>query len=287
MSCRMRFRLGNRISGFVALLLAFLTWTAKAELPEGCLPQARDRQLVVDLADLLSDGEEAQLNARLIAFLDTTSNAIAVVTHPDFCGLEPYEFATEAGEDWGVGRADLDNGVVIAIKPRRGAERGRVFVAVGRGLEGAIPDIVAQMSVDAMTPNFAEGRWFRGIEAGLGVLTPLAAGEISVDDYLTNVYEQDMQKSLGIFLLFLIFMVGLPAFAIITSVRRKARVNDLGFWAALALVMASSGRHRGRYNHFTHGTGGFGGSGFGGGSSGGFGGFGGGSFGGGGAGGSF
>lgn len=287
MSCRMRFRLGNRISGFVALLLAFLTWTANAELPEGCLPQARDRQLVVDLADLLSDGEEAQLNARLIAFLDTTSNAIAVVTHPDFCGLEPYEFATEAGEDWGVGRADLDNGVVIAIKPRRGAERGRVFVAVGRGLEGAIPDIVAQMSVDAMTPNFAEGRWFRGIEAGLGVLTPLAAGEISVDDYLTNVYEQDMQKSLGIFLLFLIFMVGLPAFAIITSVRRKARVNDLGFWAALALVMASSGRHRGRYNHFTHGTGGFGGSGFGGGSSGGFGGFGGGSFGGGGAGGSF
>lgn len=287
MSCRMRFRLGNRISGFVALLLAFLTWTANAELPEGCLPQARDRQLVVDLADLLSDGEEAQLNARLIAFLDTTSNAIAVVTHPDFCGLEPYEFATEAGEDWGVGRADLDNGVVIAIKPRRGAERGRVFVAVGRGLEGAIPDIVAQMSVDAMTPNFAEGRWFRGIEAGLGVLTPLAAGEISVDDYLTNVYEQDMQKSLGIFVLFLIFMVGLPAFAIITSVRRKARVNDLGFWAALALVMASSGRHRGRYNHFTHGTGGFGGSGFGGGSSGGFGGFGGGSFGGGGAGGSF
>ena len=287
MSCRMRFRLGNRISGFVALLLAFLTWTANAELPEGCLPQARDRQLVVDLADLLSDGEEAQLNARLIAFLDTTSNAIAVVTHPDFCGLEPYEFATEAGEDWGVGRADLDNGVVIAIKPRRGAERGRVFVAVGRGLEGAIPDIVAQMSVDAMTPNFAEGRWFRGIEAGLGVLTPLAAGEISVDDYLTNVYEQDMQKSLGIFLLFLIFMVGLPAFAIITSVRRKARVNDLGFWAALALVMASSGRHRGRYNHCTHGTGGFGGSGFGGGNSGGFGGFGGGSFGGGGAGGSF
>lgn len=283
----MKFRWGGRLAGFVGLVLAFVALPAEAGLPEGCLPQARDRQLVVDLADLFSNEEEARLNARLLAFLDTTSNAIAVVTHPDFCGLEPYEFATEAGEEWGVGRADLDNGVVIAVKPRRGSERGQIFVAVGRGLEGAIPDIVAQMSVDQMTPYFAEGRWYRGFEAGLEVLMPLAAGEISVDDYLATTYEQDMRKSLGIFVLFLIFMVGLPAFAIITSVRRKARVNDLGFWAALALVMASSGRHRGRYNHFTHGTGGFGGSGFGGGSSGGFGGFGGGSFGGGGAGGSF
>lgn len=286
MSCRMRCRLGSKVTGILAIAWALAATPGVAELPEGCLPPARDRQLVVDLAELLSAGEEAKLNAHLLTFLDTTSNAIAVITHPDFCGLEPYEFATEAGESWGVGRADLDNGVVIAIKPRRGSERGRVFVAVGRGLEGAIPDIVAQMSVDQMTPNFADGRWFRGIQEGLDVLIPLAAGEISVDDYLATTYEQDMRKSVGVFVLFLIFMVGLPAFAIITSVRRKARVNDLGFWAALALVMASSGRHRGRYNHFTHGSGGFGG--FGGGNSGGgFGGFGGGSFGGGGAGGSF
>jgi uncharacterized protein len=286
MNCRMKCRLGSKFARILAIVWAFTAVQAAAKLPEGCLPPARERVLVADLADLLSDGEEAQLNAQLLAFLDTTSNAIAVVTHPDFCGLEPYEFATEAGENWGVGRADLDNGVVIAIKPRKGSERGQIFVAVGRGLEGAIPDIVAQISVDQMTPNFVEGRWLRGLQAGLEVLMPLAAGEISVDDYLATTYEQDLQKSIGIFVMFLIFMVGLPAFAIITSVRRKARVNDLGFWAALALVMASSGRHRGRYNHFTHGTGGFGGSGFGG-SGGGFGGFGGGSFGGGGAGGSF
>ena len=156
------------------------------KLPEGCLPPARDRVLVLDLADLLTDREEQQLNQRLLSFTDTTSNVIAVVTHPDFCGLAPFEFATEAGHEWGVGRADLDNGVVVAIKPRNGNEKGQIFIAVGRGLEGAIPDILTQRIVDDMIPSFQRGRWMDGLLIGTGALMQLAAGEISVGDYLAG-----------------------------------------------------------------------------------------------------
>lgn len=269
---------------WIVILLAL--WSANAsavKLPDGCLPPARDRMLVVDLADLLTDREEQQLNQRLLAFTDTTSNVIAVVTHPDFCGLAPFEFATEAGHEWGVGRGDLDNGVVVAIKPRNGNEKGQIFIAVGRGLEGAIPDILTQRIVDDMIPSFKRGRWMDGLQIGTAALMQLAAGEITVGDYLAG-NGNGSPADIRVFVVFFLFIFGLPAFAIFTSVRRRARLNNTTFWEAFLLAMASNQRHRGSYNHFRGGSGPFGG---GGGFGGGFGGFGGGSFGGGGAGGSF
>lgn len=266
-------------------LFLWPTLVQATRLPEGCLPNPRDRMLVLDLADLLTPIEEQRLNNRLLAFMDSTSNVLAVVTHPDFCGLAPYAFATEAGQEWGVGRADLDNGLVMAIKPRSGSEAGQVFVAVGRGLEGAIPDVAASRVVRLMTPSFAQGAWLRGIESGLKPLMALAAGEISIGDYLDSG-PSNPAGGLWILMLFILFMFGLPGFAVFSSVRRRARINRMDFWPALLLFMASQRAHRGRYRQFQSGTGSFGSSGLGS-SGGGFGGFGGGSFGGGGAGGSF
>ena len=250
-----------------------------AKLPAGCLPPPADRVLVLDLAQLLTSQQEAELNRSLLAFTDTTSNVIVVVTHPDFCGLEPYEFATEAGHEWGVGRADLDNGVVIALKPRIGNEKGQIFIAVGQGLEGAIPDLVTRRIVDDMIPSFGQGRWMDGLQVGVGALMLLAAGEIAFDDYLTGERTAS-GGDLLILLVFALFMFGLPAFAVLTSARRSARMNNTTLWAAVLLALASSRSHSGSYRHFRGGSGPFGGGG-------GFGGFGGGSFGGGGAGGSF
>ncbi len=259
---------------------------AVAFLPEGCVQPPVDRVFVYDFAGQIPDRYEAELNARLRTFTDTTSHVIVVVTHADFCGLEPAEFATELGQEWGVGRGDQDNGVVVAIRSRSGSRSGALFIAPGYGLEGAIPDIVAMRVVQEMTPALARGDYAAALEIGTRDLMHLAAGEWTQSDYLSGG-KADRGASLLALFLFLLVFFGLPAFAIYSSVRSIQRKQDLTWAAAWLLFWAASQRSSGRYRHFHSGSGPFrGGSGFGGG-GGGFGGFGGGGFGGGGAGGSF
>lgn len=267
------------------LALAIAGW-AVAVLPEGCVQPPVDRVFVYDFAGQIPDRYEAELNAQLRTFTDTTSHVIVVVTHADFCGLEPAEFATELGQEWGVGRGDEDNGVVVAIRPRSGSRSGALFIAPGYGLEGAIPDIVAMRVVQEMTPALGRGDYAAALEIGTRDLMHLAAGEWTQSDYLSGG-NADLGASLLALFLFLLVLLGLPAFAIYSSVRSIQRKQDLTWAAAWLLFWAASQRSSGRYRHFHSGSGPFrGGSGFGGG-GGGFGGFGGGGFGGGGAGGSF
>ena len=94
---------------------------------------------VYDFADVLSSEDEAEFNQTIQSLNDTTPNSIVVVTHPDFCGEEPFEFATGVGEKWGVGDAQFDNGVVLAISPKTEERRGQVFIAVATALKGCSP----------------------------------------------------------------------------------------------------------------------------------------------------
>lgn len=256
-------------------LLWFSSISSGQTLDDSCLPPARQNVLVYDFADLLSSGEERALQANLSAVKDTTSNVIVVVTHPDFCGYESSVFAIEAGDKWGVGRGDKDNGVVIAIKPRSGSESGKLFIAVGSGLEGAIPDILTGRIVDRMIPHFKSGDWLGGLQLGVNDIAVLASGEISVDDYMQHTENAPPFAAV----VFLILIFGLiPLLAIFLNTRREMTRNNLNFWMALALVLNDMQRKRRTYNSFRGGYRG---------SSGGFGGFGGGGFSGGGAGGSF
>ena len=129
---------------FSLLLAVTLLWggpvLAQAELD--CLPPSgTPGTFVYDFADILGPDDEADINATIRALNDTTPNSIVVVTHPDFCGESPFDFATGVGRKWGVGDAEFDNGIVIAVSPKTGNRKGQVFIAVGYGLEGAIPDV--------------------------------------------------------------------------------------------------------------------------------------------------
>jgi uncharacterized protein len=112
-----------------------------------CFPTKKNK-LVYDAADVLSSEEESILETRLVAFADSTSNQITVVIVPDLCGMDKAQFAIELGESWGVGQSQEDNGIVFLVKPKTIDSKGEIFIAVGRGLEGAIPDITAKQITD-------------------------------------------------------------------------------------------------------------------------------------------
>ena len=262
----------------ITVMKAYLTYITAAvsavllSISAAALPSRPEpARLVNDLAGLFSAGERESLENTLVAFDDSTSNQIAVVTVNDLEGYAASEYATRIGIDWGVGSSNFNNGIVILVKPKT-TTSGQVFIAIGYGLEGAIPDAYAKRIINnLMIPHFIENDYFGGVEAACEVLMGLASGEISVP----RTEEEDDVYAL-------IFAFVVVAFILILVIAASKNNNGGN----------GSGRNRGRSildgpvitigNDF----GGWGRS-SGGGFGGGFGGFGGGSFGGGGAGGSW
>ena len=82
----------------ITLLLAIVSSVAVA-VP----PRPQPQRLVNDLAGMFSPAQVEELEHRLVAFDDTTSNQITVVTVSDLEGYEPAEYAVKIGTSWGVG----------------------------------------------------------------------------------------------------------------------------------------------------------------------------------------
>lgn len=249
------------------LLFSFSSFAqADAEgIPDRPNPPRLVNNLSKERPNLLSAQEADQLERKLEDFANQTSNQIVVVITDDLKGLEPYDFATRLGHKWGVGQAKMDNGLVILIKPTDNESGKHVLtIAVGYGLEGAIPDLTTkQIREEEMNPYFKSGDFYTGLDKGTDVLMALAKGEYNSDAYGKK------KKNKGF-----PFAVLIPILVIIIIAARNRRGGGGG------MTMSSSGFLLGALL----GGGGRGsGGGFGGGSSGGFGGFGGGGFGGGGS----
>jgi uncharacterized protein len=234
-------------------------------------------RLVNDYANLLPDFQEAALERKLVAYDDSTSNQIAVVIVEDLKGYDANTFATAIGQQWGVGgQANFNNGIVILVSTGGGTGNRDAYIAVGRGLEGAVPDITAgHITDDFLVPNLAQGNYFRAFDDATTAIMKAAAGEYSAP---AGYRKKGSGKGGGI---------------------SKLVLGFIALWFILGMFGGGGGRgggfmsrrgYRGFGGPFIFpgglgGGGGFGGGGFGGGGGGGFGGFGGGGFGGGGAGG--
>lgn len=259
--------------------MGLMCWSAgflQAQVPARPVPP----RLVNDLAGLFTAAQRQAMERELVAFDDTTSNQIAVVTLPSLGGYAAADMAYEIGKQWGVGQAEFDNGVVVLVKPKTAEGNGQVFIATGYGLEGAIPDAVCKRIIeDEMIPHFRENDYYGGVQAALAVLKPLAVGEIKAGDYL----EDDELVAIavaGVLLLigFILFLI-----AIVKAGKNRDGFNgggdgdgDNGLGAAMGLLwlLSHSGNrsHGGSWGGFSGGGGGFGGfggGGFGGGGAGG------------------
>ncbi|HEY3371382.1 MAG TPA: TPM domain-containing protein [Prolixibacteraceae bacterium] len=258
------------------ILVVFTFYGFAQDIPDRPNPP----RLVNDLANVLSDQEEQQLESELDEFDRSTTTQITIVTVPDFGGTEMSDFAFKLGEKWGVGSKDKNNGIVIVFKPKVGNEKGGVFVAVGYGLEGIIPDAVANRLVvdNEMIPRFKQNDIYGGLQAGTKVLMSLASQEYTAQEYQQKAGGKKSKDGGGGFFVVIMIIIILISFFRGGKGRNFHSGGSLPFWLAMGL-MSGGNRGGGSFGGFSGGGGGGGG--------GGFGGFGGGSFGGGGAGGSW
>ena len=155
------------------LVIWFLgSWCATAQPAD--LP-AKPTRYVSDRAFVLDEATTSRLNKRLEDFERETSNQIVVAIFSKMpIGAEIAQYSTQVFRHWQVGQAEKDNGVVLFIfKDDR-----KLFIATGRGLEGALPDVLCKQIIEnEIVPLFKEGDFPAGIEAGANAIMAATKGE--------------------------------------------------------------------------------------------------------------
>ena len=221
--------------------------------------KSTEPRLVNDFAEILSTEEERALEAKLVAFDDSTSTQISIVSMSELEGEPASSYAPKLAEAWGIGNKQRNNGMLILVSMDNPRE---IFIATGYGLEEFVTDGLAKRIINEhVLPAFKQQDYYAGLNIATDDLMQLLTGTF-------KGFEKKKSK-------------GFPKGLIVVGI-------------ILFVVFATRGNRGGGFRTYGRpGWSGFpmGGGGFSGGRSssggGGFGGFGGGSFGGGGAGGSW
>ena len=124
----------------------------------------RLRGPVVDQGGFLSASSERQIAAALMAVKRQGGTEIAVLTVKSLGGLTIEQASIQVAEQWQLGSADKDNGVLLMFAKQ---ER-RARIEVGQGLEGHLPDAHAKRIIDeTIVPMFRAGNTEQGILLGV------------------------------------------------------------------------------------------------------------------------
>jgi len=137
-------------------------------------PRVANGSWVSDPANHLRAGTRAQMDSAISALERETSAEIAVAVIDSLDGLEPADAALLLHRRWEVGKRERDNGIVLLWSP---ALR-KIYVSVGYGLEGVLPDSRAGRIQDqAMLPAFRRNNFDTGMLGGVRALATAAREE--------------------------------------------------------------------------------------------------------------
>ncbi|MBU3896376.1 MAG: TPM domain-containing protein [Nanoarchaeota archaeon] len=122
------------------------------------VPIAQDKY-VNDYANIFSSAQISELRAIFTGVDSTTTAEMTLLTVDTVAPLDMFSYAQEVAENWKIGKADKDNGLLILYAK----QENKIWVSTGYGLEGILPDsklgrILDEMYVPARdTNNTAEG----------------------------------------------------------------------------------------------------------------------------------
>ena len=129
---------------------------------------------VTDTTGTLDAGQKQALESQLAALEQRKGAQLAVLIVATTRPEEIEQYSIRVVDAWKLGRKNVDDGVLLIIAK----DDHRVRIEVGRGLEGAIPDVAASRIIrEYITPKFRAGDFYGGIEDAVGALTKLIDGE--------------------------------------------------------------------------------------------------------------
>jgi uncharacterized protein len=245
----------------VALLIAALLGSLAIESPAAeVIPPKPDRYFN-DYAGVVSKEAAYRFNEQLAQFERETSDQVVVAVFPKMqSDSDVADYTQRVAQAWGVGQKERRNGVVLFVF----IQDRKMFIQVGYGLEGALPDITAfDITEYHIKPLFRNGDYQAGLATGIDLICKAIRGEYKGSG--KTVAEQHHGSGAPSLLFFIIFVVVL---IIISRVMR--RLGGYGYSSGRGGPIFlptgggggwSSGGGGGGFSGFSGGGGGFGGGG--------------------------
>lgn len=167
------------ITLFLLLIFSFNTF-ATLNLPSPTkYKYVNDYVGVVDnnsLNKIISIGKELE---------DKTGAQEIIVVINSTNGIDIESYANNLFRTWGIGESGKDNGLLLLVSIQDKSWR----VEVGRGLEGAIPDVITNRVMTSLAkPSFVSGNYSEGLLNAYSAFS----------DYIASEYNTTLDKSLNI-----------------------------------------------------------------------------------------
>jgi uncharacterized protein len=167
-----------------------------------------------DYAGVVSKEAAHRFNEQLAQFERDTSNQVVVAVFPKMqSDSDVADYTQRVAQAWGVGQKDRRNGVVLFVFT---GDR-QMFIQVGYGLEGVLPDITAfDITEYHIKPYFRVGDYEGGLATGIDLICKAILGEYNGSGK-TVAEQRGTAKASGL-LFFVIFVIVL---IVISRVMRR------------------------------------------------------------------
>src|SRR5207249_8886547 len=142
-------------------------------------------------------------NEQLVQFERETSNQVVVAVFPKMqSNSDIADYTQRVAQTWGVGQKDRRNGAVLFVF----VQDRKMFIQVGYGLEGALPDITAfDITEYQIKPLFRNNDYEGGIAVGIDSIFKAIRGEYKGSG--KTVAERHRGGGAPSFLFFIIFFI--------------------------------------------------------------------------------
>jgi uncharacterized protein len=129
---------------------------------------------VVDTTGTLDMAQKQALEQQALALQQRKGSQLQVLIVPTTQPEDIAQYTTRVFDQWAIGRKGVDDGVLLVVA----RDDRRVRIEPGYGLEGAIPDAIANRVIqEYLVPHFRQDDYAGGITAATAVLVALIEGE--------------------------------------------------------------------------------------------------------------
>jgi uncharacterized protein len=128
-----------------------------------------------DYAGVVSKEAASRFNEQLAQFERETSDQVVVAVFSKMqSDSDIADYTQRVAQAWGVGQKDRRNGVVLFVF----IQDRKMFIQVGYGLEGALPDATAfDITERRIKPLFRTGNYEAGLATGIDLICKAIRGE--------------------------------------------------------------------------------------------------------------
>ena len=169
-----RLNVPSRSENAIHLFLAALTLFAISANATEVIPPTPGAYFN-DYAGVVSKEAASRFNEQLAQFERETSDQVVVAVFPKMqTDSDIADYTQRVAQAWGVGQKDRRNGVVLFVF----TQDRKMFIQVGYGLEGALPDATAfDITERHIKPLFRAGNYDAGLATGIDLICKAIRGE--------------------------------------------------------------------------------------------------------------